>query len=428
MGTRVEDTAALPRSGAHSASPSANTSEFLDALFRSIEDAGLPYAIMRNFEGLPQVKPGNDIDVMVMPADRLRHRQLLCMAARMSGWTLVYAVSRVHLDVFKVASLRPATGQWPTIVHLDYFPGDAWHYAPIMAAEEALARRVAYGSIHALSPIDSVLTAILHHLLWSGAVGKAAYLERASELSRTDFDEMEARLTSIAGPRLASRMMDAIRKGDSVSLVAMHRRLRVVLGLKSVLRSPGGTTGRCLELLLQELRQVLHPPGAFIGMWLGERGRTSGLVEEILSWACQLDRYNHCFPDRHLDNIITSPHPFYERAVRDAYCLGDGALEVSRALSTIRRFRRRGKLVLWNCTGVGIAAPAVRSLDGCVFLHDGHNSPAQAALAACLASRGKSVLHLDGSQGEGHAVAAALCALLRQHGLQAGYISREETC
>jgi len=56
-------------------------------LFKALDDAGLPFVVLRNYEELPEAT-SNDIDLLVCPARAREAELILAKAADREGWAI----------------------------------------------------------------------------------------------------------------------------------------------------------------------------------------------------------------------------------------------------------------------------------------------------------------------------------------------------
>jgi O-antigen/teichoic acid export membrane protein len=327
--------------------------KFLGIYFEQLEKSSLPYAVMRNFEGLPESKRGNDIDLMVLPADRIKHRDLLMGAAGRAGWNLVQAIEKTNISSYRLMSAPGSRDSFPEVLMFDLFPGDSWYGARFMNAEDALGRREPLGRIHVLSSFDSIGCLLLHHTLCSGYLGKKQYKPEIAALVRQHGRKFEDWATQIFGRALAQDFVAAVEreiKQDGLGdIPSVQRKLRQALVTRTLLREPLRTSAAWITLALFELRRFFKPMGLVVSIWAeGEKERRT-LIEGVLSWLWCFDRRNHAFLDGELRQIVASPLPNYGEAVRGGYRLGrlerDGIGWESR-LRHLRQNVNRGMVVL----------------------------------------------------------------------------------
>lgn len=86
---------------------------FLKRLFTCFNDAGISYAVMRNYETLPYTTSGSDIDIIVAPEDKTRMQLSLCQAIKESGGIQIGCTETVgFLKVFALGRSVSNPGAW----------------------------------------------------------------------------------------------------------------------------------------------------------------------------------------------------------------------------------------------------------------------------------------------------------------------------
>src|SRR3989338_10687856 len=84
---------------------SIDVSTFLRTLFAALDS--IEYAVMRNYETLPDRVPGTDIDILIAPSDRRRALRLIDDAARDCGWRVCWRYAKNYRIDHVVAACPP---------------------------------------------------------------------------------------------------------------------------------------------------------------------------------------------------------------------------------------------------------------------------------------------------------------------------------
>ena len=88
-------------------------SEFLDALFCSLNDANVRYAVMRNYERLPYSADGSDLDILILRADEERVKKILIRTiAKAGGVTIGCGKSVGFFKVYALGCICSEKKDW----------------------------------------------------------------------------------------------------------------------------------------------------------------------------------------------------------------------------------------------------------------------------------------------------------------------------
>lgn len=327
---------------------------FLETFFARLNKSMLPYAVMRNYEGLPFVKTGNDIDIMVNRKEIPQHRRLLMQLAEEMGWKIVQASDNMHLSVYKLARVDSRDRRLPDILHFDYFPGDHWYGAQFIESERLLEKRVRYGDIFVLDPLGRVLCLLLHHLLWSGSLGKEKYREDLSNVVYGEPVELRKNLDKIVGKYLTNRLIrvlhDYLRNGGFSNLTSLQNDLRLSVVYRALRNTPVQSAHCWINFVLGEIRKRLHPAGLLVVIWF-ETGIQEGakVIKSLMPWLWLLDRHNHAFVGPDLSELLTHhQHPYHGNIARQYSRIeSDPTMDAEKGFYSRFRFNlSRGRVVV----------------------------------------------------------------------------------
>lgn len=271
-----------------------SVTELLGRLFEALARQSLPYAVLRNYEGLPQEKSGNDIDLIVQPQEIDRHLRVAIRTVQESGWKTVQIVVRPYVASVKFAATQTYGGAWPEVLHFDYFTVGSWYGAVFMEADPVLRRRRSYGprGISVVHPVDELLHIIVHHMLWSGVVRKSKYRAALAALALDDHNELERNLTRLFGSRWCKRLLEAVVDGRTLT-----RQEQWTVRLQLICRRRSRLVSRDMRLwtgmLAAEIRQGLYPPGAVVWLRYANGAQRDRRLREIVAWLRRLGQFNH---------------------------------------------------------------------------------------------------------------------------------------
>jgi hypothetical protein len=322
----------------------------LPAVFGALSASGIEYAVLRNYEGLPYAKPGNDIDLIIHPGARSAALDVLGRAADACGWSTIQRLDRPYAAIIKFADGRGTPGRPPDVLHLDLFTVGSWYGATFLDARSALARRRAHGpaAIPVVDPVDEGVHLLAHHFLWTGFLRKESYRALVGRLLSTHERQLTERLRALFGATWTGRLLRATTHAERLGRRAhLALRVRFLAGRGLGTLSPDGPLW--WGMLRGELRQAMSPPGALVGLRAGEHGLAAADLDIFASWVRRVGQFNHVFVDEQMKRVVESGEPVIDERVRRAHAGAWG--HPARLRRRLRRVVRRGSIVIYPLTG-----------------------------------------------------------------------------
>jgi hypothetical protein len=211
-------------------------SEFLAALFDALSAAGVRPCVLRNYQGFPSANLGNDIDLLIAPADLPRAAQAIRSIAglRIAGYTERRLVANFFLEGIEQNAGSRA-------LQIDFDLGLYWkglRYMPVEAVlEAAIPRQAGNASFYIPSPAHEAIISLMASLLLGGYV-KEKYF---SQVQKTFAEESSAVIVALApcfGTALSAQLVEAAIAANRPKLLRCVRPLRRALLLRNILRAP----------------------------------------------------------------------------------------------------------------------------------------------------------------------------------------------
>ncbi|MGD0831018.1 MAG: hypothetical protein ABR907_08760 [Terracidiphilus sp.] len=210
--------------------------QFLSVLIPALEAEGLRPCVLRNYEGFPDINLGNDVDMLILPADLTRAVRALrsIERIRITGYTERPYVANTYIEGIAPAPAARA-------LQLDFLMSLNWKGLPYLTADSVLrsAVRRQAGDLSFLvpSPIHEAIISLLSSLLVGGWL-KEKYFSQVQSTFATDKPAVIAALSEPFGSKTATQLVDSILAGDRVMIVRCVRLLRISLASRSLLRKP----------------------------------------------------------------------------------------------------------------------------------------------------------------------------------------------
>lgn len=312
-------------------------SELLAGILHGLNQAGIPYVVMRNYDNYPLMVTG-DVDLVVRPGDGTRAREEILRAGHSLGWRAFSERSRGYLTYLGLC--KPVYPERSVLV-LETFAGGHWYCFPYLAAGRILARRRQYSDFWIPSACHEASLTLFHHLLWNRRV-PAKYRSRIRELVGQDEPGFREVAATAFGRRCADRVLQCILAADWSQLENDAVELRLTLIRTSLLRQPREAMRMSLGTLSSFRRA---DEGLAIGLWSLGEDWSRLVARELLALA---DEW-HLF------------HPGNRRILALDARIGSRA-----TVAAVRRAVRRGGFVVVVASaskGAGLARPTVSCLE-----------------------------------------------------------------
>lgn len=231
-------------------------SQFVTAVFRAWQHAGIAFLVLRNYENLPQ-SISNDIDVLLKPCQLRDAEESLLATARSTGF-------RLHNRAeFATLALYFSTKHSNAQVHFDLFTDLKWRSFDFLRCGEFLQRRVNRDLFSIPHPADEAATNLLATMIYTGKV-KEKYKPSIATGFRNEPAMAKSLLAKTYGPRLAEVVVAAGAKENWPQLEAATPALRRALITHQLARHPLAVLASFYKDSPRLLKRLIHPPGLTI--------------------------------------------------------------------------------------------------------------------------------------------------------------------
>lgn len=142
-------------------------SDFADDLvtifFKKLNDNSIEYAVLRNYEGLPEKNTSKDIDILLNPIEIENTQNVLMECASNLGYLLIWSNPLDFLKGFVLAKV----GDSVQTIKFDLFVGLRWKGLDYLSSRKLLANRKEYNGIYVLDSIDESIVSYFYHTLYA---------------------------------------------------------------------------------------------------------------------------------------------------------------------------------------------------------------------------------------------------------------------
>lgn len=237
----------------------------VDKLFARLDEAGIPYCLLRNRDLIPYgMLTWSDLDILV-PAEATTSR-LVDVLADLSPSQIVDVRPGLVIFSFPVEDL---------FIRVDICYGDLdWRGAPFVSADEVLAGRWNDNGIMVASLLHQTYVTWISKLIWSGF-----YLDRYTPLVqhavREHPHQLHALLERAFGRQLADQMIDLARSDRLKESEALIPELQRSLWRRSLRRNPVKQLRASIGQTISRARTLVQPSGLVVGVIGPDRSVTA---------------------------------------------------------------------------------------------------------------------------------------------------------
>ena len=203
----------------------------LEDLFLRLDDAGVLYCVLRNYEELPE-RIGNDIDLLVHPGHVKIFRERLERVIADSGWSLLKNFER-----FRFHSYWLKAGQGHLVLHIDVWSVHHWKGICYAGNAAFFEKRKRFRQFYIPDPAVEVGLLFIKDLIQNDKV-KTKYRKRIQEFAKAHPEGIQEFLQWPLGARLAGRMTEKASHGAWDDIDAKSWTVRRAVLWRAFLRNP----------------------------------------------------------------------------------------------------------------------------------------------------------------------------------------------
>jgi len=286
----------------------------VSTVFERLNCQNLPYAVLRNYDGLPD-HVGADIDMLSYARHSRAISTVLCDVAREHGWWIVYRRKRYGFDSIIFAHPRQ-----DGFIKWDVWAPINWKGFTWISTDFALENRHLHErGFYIPSPGVESAILLLKELLHTGLL-RRRYLDRASVLAKRDPQGFGGALYKCLGEALTDELLRLAIASQWSDIERACWRIRLQLVFSSFLLHPLATAKRVGEFLLGHLRERARADTGFLLCLLGPDGSGKTTIAGLLPRT--LERYfdeTHYYHGRY--GILPDMKSFVPTLVKRAHQL-----------------------------------------------------------------------------------------------------------
>jgi len=271
---------------------------FLQDFFNRLNETGINYAVLRNYEPLPYSLGGSDLDILVAPTNAVAARDMIESFAHSHGLKLIVKYS-VTTKILRFCGKKDSV--WLG------FPIDIYTALEYRGLEYAdsyavLERAEDWAGVRVLSKGDAGVLTLLKECL-ANSCSRKNYLEKAATAYTTNPRGYASSLEFYFGVEAATEFAEYLQTNneDAALLRKLSATLRRSLFFKSLRKSTLKTIQIKIRTYAKRIFRLISPPGLTVAV-LGTDGSGKSTIiasiETVLSQALHnKSRYDHLRPN-----------------------------------------------------------------------------------------------------------------------------------
>jgi thymidylate kinase len=251
----------------------------LSAVFNALNQSGLSWLVLRNYDGLPHVNRSKDVDLGFSKTDFVRARAIIGSAMAAHGFDRVatddyqYAWCTTYFRVDPTGSV--------TSIKIDILDGFVWRGAQVMDFPLLYSKRVQHRDFCVPDRVHDAFMLWTKPLMTGGFV-KSAYRSDVQRMVRERPEEFEFLVRRAFGNRPAKVLWPLLESGDTDGTVKHKAQACRAAWLTSFIRAPARTLKATTEHVLRELkRRASRPRGTFCAVVGPDGVGKTTFIEEL---------------------------------------------------------------------------------------------------------------------------------------------------
>ena len=262
-------------------------SQFLVRLFSLLDDAGVSYCVLRNYEELPE-RIGNDIDMLVLPMQVEAFENCILETAENFEWQLLKRPKR-----FGYRSYWFQYGTGDEFVHFDVWSLVTWKGVRWANEKAILDYRIRWKQLYIPDAASEAGILLIKDLIQNGAI-KKKYLGAVQKVA-TEYPESFAEFLRWGlGKDLAAALSNMAGTGEWKKIEALKGRIRRTVFLRSFLHNPLEPLLGTFRFLFGHIRSMASSPDGIFVVLIGPDGSGKSSIAKGL-----VDSLAELFPGTH---------------------------------------------------------------------------------------------------------------------------------
>ena len=288
---------------------------FLEKLFHNLNDSGLNYAVMRNYELLPRSADGSDLDLLIDPKQEQLIMDCISDSIRSANGIAIGLVNTVGLSkIFAFGQPDNEDDQWWGL-RLDICKGVVYRGSHNLIEETVYSEHVKdHHGIKVLSSDLAAVLGVMKELLHNGEIGDRYIIEASDAVSKR-WHGISKVISPIGEDGLNSLYKICSSEPNEISLTSEAKHMRRNIERRSFLDCPVSYASKKIQYYGSRILRIVKPPGKMIVL-LGTDGAGKSTVIEAIKPAL-MDATHKALLVKHLRPRLFPPLGRIKEKTRD---------------------------------------------------------------------------------------------------------------
>jgi energy-coupling factor transporter ATP-binding protein EcfA2 len=200
--------------------------DLVTAFFKELDYQDISYAVLRNYEGLPEKNTSKDIDILFNPSETDNTQSILMECASNLGYLLIWSNPLDYLKGFVFAKV----GDSVQTIKFDLFIGLRWRGLDYLSSKKLLANRKEYNGIYVLDSIDESIVSYFYYTLYAKKIRNKYHNKIINDFKSTEiFDRLQYLFNSNKTQKLIEDSISDLNK----SILKHRKKIILKLFMKS---------------------------------------------------------------------------------------------------------------------------------------------------------------------------------------------------
>lgn len=262
----------------------------LQAVFEALNKSGIPWLVLRNYEGLPWNNRSKDIDIGVKKRDFSKAYKVISKSLKEHQFSLFTDTKFQYawcLNFFNV------TDNFPCEIKIDIVIPFVWRGAEIVSFEELYENKISHGDFYVPSRTYAGFMLWVKPLMTGGFI-KDKYREDILHVIRNYPQEFFMLIQKKLGNNLFYQIKPILERGNLDETVKLKRQICYAAYFVALKKQPINTILSTIEHFFKELqRRFQRPKGSMITI-IGPDGSGKSTVADHLKEAlCHIMSKDH---------------------------------------------------------------------------------------------------------------------------------------
>lgn len=200
-----------------------STKMLLENLFRKLNEEGIEYVLLRNYEGLLD-SVGYDVDLFVQKKNAQRFEEMLLSVGEEHEWIVIDREQQQGFHSYVLRSENSQMSVHEKLLRFDILRSHVWKGMTWLSEWRILYDRIGYMSFYAPCPGTEAVILLLKELLQS-SYAKEKYKERVKNLRNIHLDGFVDAIAERFRKRHAQTLLAKAQAGDWDGILKLRRKL-----------------------------------------------------------------------------------------------------------------------------------------------------------------------------------------------------------